>query len=160
MDTSFQLYQKYTYEDACRLLEWEKNEVATNIGGYKFNNKTKTYPVFINYNKSDDISDSIKYEDRFEPSTQLIAISKQPRKVNSPDVVQIYNAENDGVEMSLFVRKHKDDKISNEFYYLGKIKAVGAPNPITMKKTNKPAVEIKYQLYTPVREDLFDYIIS
>lgn len=160
MDTSFQLYQKYTYEDVCRLLEWKKNEVATNIGGYKFNKETKTYPVFINYNKSEDISDSIKYEDRFESSSQLIALSKQPRTKNSPDVVQIYNSENDGVEMSLFVRKNKDDKISNEFYYLGKIKAVGNPNSITMKNTNKPAVEIKYQLYTPVREDLFDYIIS
>lgn len=160
MDTSFQLYQKYTYEDVCRLLEWPKNEVATNIGGYKFNKETNTYPVFINYNKSEDISDSIKYEDRFESSNQLIAISKQPRRVTSPDVIQIYNAEKDNVEMSLFVRKHKDDKTSKEFYYLGKIKATGSPNPIIMKNTNKPAVEIKYQLSTPVREDIFDYIIS
>jgi hypothetical protein len=29
-----------------------------------------------------------------------------------------------------------------------------------MKDANKPAVEIKYQLHTPVREDLFDYFIS
>lgn len=36
MDTNLQLYQKYTYEDVCRLLEWEKGEVALNIGGYKF----------------------------------------------------------------------------------------------------------------------------
>lgn len=26
-DTDFVLYQKYTYEDACRLLNWEHNEV-------------------------------------------------------------------------------------------------------------------------------------
>ncbi|MCB2300111.1 DUF3427 domain-containing protein [Clostridium tagluense] len=160
MNTSFELYQKYTYEDVCRLLEWDKNEVATNIGGYKFNKKTKTFPVFINYKKSEDISDSINYEDRFECSSQLIAISKQGRKESSPDVVQIYNAEKDDVEMSLFVRKDKNDKISNEFYYLGKIKAAGTPKPIIMKNTNKAAVEIKYQLCTPVREDLYDYIIS
>ncbi|SFC49700.1 DUF3427 domain-containing protein [Clostridium uliginosum] len=160
MDTSFQLYQKYTYEDVCRLLEWEKNEVATNIGGYKFNKETKTYPVFINYNKAEDISDTIKYEDRFLSTSQLIGISKQPRKIDSPDVIQMYNAEKDGVFMSLFVRKHKDDKISNEFYFLGKIKAIGTSNAIIMKETDKPAVEIKYQLHTPVREDLFDYFIS
>lgn len=160
MDTSFQLYQKYNYEDVCRLLEWEKNEVATNIGGYKFNKETKTYPVFINYHKSEDISDTIKYEDRFESSSMLIGISKQPRKVDSPDIVQMYNAEKDGVEMSLFVRKNKDDKTSKEFYFLGKIKAVGTPIPIIIKNTNKSAVEINYQLYTPVREDLFDYFIS
>lgn len=160
MDTNFQLYQKYTYEDVCRLLEWEKAEVALNIGGYKFDKNTKTYPVFINYNKSDDISATINYEDRFESTSQLIAISKSGRTETSSDVVQAYNAENDGVQMSLFVRKNKDDKISKEFYYLGKIKAIGTPNPITMANTNKTAVEIRYQLYTPVREDLYDYIIS
>jgi hypothetical protein len=160
MNTSFQLYQKYTYEDACRLLEWEKGEVALNIGGYKFDKKSKSYPVFINYNKSHDISDSINYEDRFESSSQLITISKSGRTTVSADVVQAYNAEKDGVEMCLFVRKNKDDKLSKEFYFLGKIKAVETPKPIIMGNTNKTAVEIKYQLYTAVREDLFDYITS
>ena len=160
MDTSFQLYQKYTYEDVCRLLDWDKGEVALNIGGYKFDKKTKTYPVFINYNKSEDISHSINYEDRFESPSQIIAISKSGRTETSADVVQAYNAEKDGVEMNLFVRKNKDDKASKEFYYLGKIKTIGTPKPIIMENANKTAVEIKYQLYTPVREDLFDYIIS
>ena len=160
MGTSFKLYQKYTYEDACRLLEWEKGEVALNIGGYKFDKKTKTYPVFINYNKSEDISESINYEDRFISANQLIAISKSGRTAQSADVVQAYNAEKDGVEMSLFVRKNKDDKMSKEFYYLGKIRAIGTPKAITMGNTKKTAVEINYQLFTPVREDIFDYIIS
>lgn len=160
MNTSFQLYQKYTYEDVCRLLEWEKGEVALNIGGYKFDKKTKTYPVFINYEKSEDISDTTNYEDRFISPSQLIAISKAGRTESSDDVRQAYNAEKDGVEMYLFVRKNKDDKISKEFYFLGKIKAVGSPETFTMKNTNKTAVEINYQLYTPVRQDIYDYIIS
>ena len=40
-DTNLVLYQKYTYEDACRLLNWERNEVPLNIGGYKYDKKTK-----------------------------------------------------------------------------------------------------------------------
>ena len=28
---------------------WEKEEVSLNIGGYKFDKRTKTYPIFINY---------------------------------------------------------------------------------------------------------------
>ncbi|MFT8351026.1 DUF3427 domain-containing protein [Clostridium saccharoperbutylacetonicum] len=160
MDTNFKLYQKYTYEDVCRLLEWDKNQPPNNIGGYRLDKETKTYPVFINYHKSEDISDAIKYKDRFKSPSQLIGISKQPRKIASPDVVQMYNAEGDGIEMSLFIRKNKDDKISNEFYFLGKIKAVGTPHPILMGKANKPALEIIYQLHTPVREDLYDYFIS
>lgn len=160
MDTNFKLYQKYTYEDVCRLLEWEKAEVALNIGGYKFDKKTKTYPVFINYEKSEDVVDTINYEDRFLSPLQLIAISKSGRTAESEDVMQAYNAEKDGVEMSLFVRKSKDDKISKEFYFLGKIKAVGNPEIFTMKNTTKTAVEINYQLYTPVRQDIYDYITS
>ena len=61
--TDLVLYQKYTYEDVCRLLNWEQNEVPLNIGGYKFDKKTKTFPVFINYDKSENISDTTKYED-------------------------------------------------------------------------------------------------
>ena len=57
-NTNLVLYKKYTYEDACRLLDWEHNEVPLNIGGYKFDKKTKTFPVFINYDKSDNISDT------------------------------------------------------------------------------------------------------
>lgn len=160
MNTCFQLYQKYTYEDVCRLLEWEKGEVALNIGGYKYDKTTKTYPVFINYDKSEDITDTINYEDRFLCESQLIAISKSGRTISSEDIVQAYNAEKDGVEMSLFVRKNKDDKISKEFYFLGKIKTIDTPHEFTMKNTTKTAVEIKYQLITPVREDIYEYITS
>ncbi|PIH04973.1 DUF3427 domain-containing protein [Clostridium combesii] len=160
MNTNFQLYQKYTYEDVCRLLEWEQGEVALNIGGYKYDKITKTYPVFINYDKSDDIENTINYEDRFESESQLIAISKSGRTIESQDIVQAYNAEKDGVEMTLFVRKNKDDKISKEFYFLGKIKAVGRPHQFTMKNTTKTAVEIRYKLITKARDDIYDYIIS
>ncbi|MBB6713889.1 DEAD/DEAH box helicase [Clostridium gasigenes] len=160
MNTSFQLYKKYTYDDVCRLLEWEKGEVALNIGGYKFDRNTKTYPVFINYEKSGEVNDTINYEDRFISASQLIAISKSGRSVNSEDIIQAYNAEKNGVEMSLFVRKNKADNSSKEFYFLGKIKAVGNPKEFTMKNTTKTAVEINYHLHTPIREDIYEYITS
>ena len=73
-DTNFVLYQKYTYEDACRLLNWQHNEVPLNIGGYKYDQTTKTFPVFINYDKANDIQDTIKYEDHFINESQLIAV--------------------------------------------------------------------------------------
>ena len=160
MNTNFKLYEKYTYEDVCRILEWEKGEVPLNIGGYKFDKTTKTYPVFINYNKDENISDTINYKDRFISNNELIAISKPGRTSSSDDIVQVYNAEKDSVEMSLFIRKNKDDKISKEFYFLGKIKAIGDPLDITMENTDKPYVEIMYQLNTPVRDDIYEYILS
>ena len=160
MNTNFKLYEKYTYEDVCRILEWEKSIIPQNIGGYKFDKATKTYPVFINYNKDENISDTINYKDRFISNNELIAISKPGRTSSSDDIVQVYNAEKDSVEMSLFIRKNKDDKISKEFYFLGKIKAIGDPLDITMENTDKPYVEIMYQLNTPVRDDIYEYILS
>ncbi|MDE7157504.1 MAG: DUF3427 domain-containing protein, partial [Lachnospiraceae bacterium] len=160
MNTCFQLYAKYTYEDVCRLLEWEKSEVALNIGGYKYDDKTKTYPVFINYDKNQEIQDTIRYEDRFLNNSTLIAISKSGRTLKSEDVQIAVHAEELNVEMELFVRKNKNDKISKEFYYLGKIKSTGNTREFIMPNTSKPAVEIEYHLITPVREDIFDYITN
>nr|WP_330393445.1 DUF3427 domain-containing protein [Anaeromicropila populeti] len=160
MDTSFQLYAKYTYEDVCRLLEWEKGEVALNIGGYKYDKKTKTYPVFINYDKDENIQDTIRYEDRLLDPSTLIAISKSGRTLQSEDVYIAMNARKMGVEMELFLRKNKDDKISKEFYYVGKIYATGEAKEFIMPNTNKSAVEIYYNLLTPIREDLYEYFIN
>lgn len=159
-NSPFNLYRKYTYEDVCRLLEWDRAEVALNIGGYRYDKKTKTYPVFINYEKEDHISDSIKYEDRFINLASLIAISKSGRTVNSEDVKTALQAKELGVRMELFVRKNKDDKASKEFYYLGRIHATGETKEVVMENTTKSSVEIFYQLETPVREDLYDYIVN
>ena len=159
-DTNLVLYQKYTYEDACRLLNWEKNEVPLNIGGYKFDKKTKTFPVFINYDKQDDISDTTKYEDHFTAYNRLIAISKSGRSIDSEDVQNFIHAKERGIDVQLFVRKNKDDKISKEFYYLGRMTATGRVKEFVMPNTEKTAVEIEWMLDTPVREDIYEYIVN
>ena len=159
-NTNLVLYKKYTYEDACRLLDWEHNEVPLNIGGYKFDKKTKTFPVFINYDKSDNISDTTKYEDHFTGMNRLIAISKSGRSVQSEDVQNFIHAKERGIDVELFIRKNKDDKISKEFYYLGRMCATGKTNEIVMPNTNKTAVEIEWILDTPVREDIYEYIVN
>ena len=160
--TDFVLYQKYTYEDVCRLLNWEQNEVPLNIGGYKYDKKTKTFPVFINYDKSEDISDTTKYEDHFVPGFRdcLIAISKSGRSLQSEDVQNFLKAKERGIRVELFVRKNKDDKISKEFYYLGHMTASGNTKEFTMPNTQKTAVEIEWILDVPVREDIYEYIVN
>lgn len=159
-DTNLVLYQKYTYEDACRLLNWERNEVPLNIGGYKYDKKTKTFPIFINYDKQDNISDTTKYEDHFVAENRLIAISKSGRSMDSEDVQNFLNATGRGIDVQLFVRKNKDDKISKEFYYLGRVIATGNAKQFVMPNTDKTAVEIEWELETPVREDIYQYIVN
>lgn len=154
------MYQKYTYEDACRLLNWERNEVPLNIGGYKYDKKTRTFPIFINYDKQDNISDTTKYEDHFVAENRLIAISKSGRSMDSEDVQNFLNATERGIDVQLFVRKNKDDKISKEFYYLGRVIATGNAKQFVMPNTDKTAVEIEWELETPVREDIYQYIVN
>ena len=159
-DTSLVLYKKYTYEDVCRLLNWEHGEVALNIGGYKYDKHTKTFPVFINYDKADDISATTKYEDHFINNATLVAISKSGRSTKSEDVQNFLHAYERGIKVPLFVRKNKDDKVSKEFYFLGYMNASGKTEEIIMPGTTKSAVEIEWDLKVPVREDIYEYIVK
>ena len=160
-DTSFVLNAKYTYEDVCRLLNWSKNINGQNIGGYKYDAETNTFPVFINYEKAPDISDSIRYEDRFLSERSLIAISKGSRYLSSPEVQRLMAWPANGIHTYLFVRKNKNDGDGGkEFYFLGEMYPTGDFQEFIMPGSEKPAVEIRYELDTPVRADLYDYITS
>ncbi len=161
LDTSFVLYEKYTYEDVCRLLNWSHSEVPLNIGGYKFDKETNTFPVFINYDKEENISDTTKYEDHFINHSILIAISKSGRSIDSQDVQNFLHSKERGIEVTLFVRKNKEDKLNaKEFYFLGRMTATGNVKEIIMPNTNKQAVEIEWMLDTPVRDDIYEYIVN
>ena len=119
---------------------------------------TKTSPIFINYQKDDEISETIKYEDRFNDPSSLIAISKSKRRITSPDVQNALNSVERGIMMPLFVRKNKDDKESKEFYYLGKITPTGETQEFQMPNTQATAVEIGYKLEHPVDLNLYEYL--
>lgn len=90
----------------------------------------------------------------------LIAISKSGRSIASEDVQNFLHATERGIQVHLFVRKNKDDKISKEFYYLGHMQASGNVREFVMPNTDKTAVEIEWMLDVPVREDLYEYIVN
>lgn len=155
--TSFQLYGKYTYEDICRLLNWEKQRNPINVGGYFYEKQTKTMPVFINYQQE---RTTAVYEHKFLSNRELIAFSKHPRKCGSSDADHIYKRteEDRDNRIYLFVRRNKDDKEAKEFYFMGEITAVREPRPVILEKSGDDAFEITYVLEEPVREELFEYI--
>ena len=158
-DSGFQLYQKYEYEDVCRILNWNQNIVPLNIGGYKYDDTTKTFPVFINYDKGDDVQDSINYHDRFINNSQLISLSKNKRTLQSEDVTRFYNAQKLGIAVDLFVRKNKNDNIAKSFYYLGRM-TMEHGEEVKMQGSGDDAVEMFWNLDVSVREDIYDYITS
>jgi Domain of unknown function (DUF3427). len=93
--------------------------------------------VFINYEKDENISDTTKYEDHFINANRLIAISKSGRSHDSEDVQNFLHCKERGIDVELFVRKNKDDKISKEFYYLGRMIPSGKYVEFTMSNTQK-----------------------
>ena len=156
--TGLCLYQKYSFEEAFRLLGWSHDVNKQNVGGYMYDADTNTFPIFVNYKKDDEISDSIKYEDRFLSQDEFVAISKQPRKMTSPEIVRLKEHDRNGMKAYLFVRKHKDDGDGKEFYFLGRVRPTQEYEPIDI--AGKPAVEIGYKFDHPVRQDIYDYLLS
>lgn len=161
-DTDLVLYQKYSYEDAFRMLGWPKDVNKQNVGGYMYNDDTNTFPVFINYEKEDDISETTKYEDRFVSNRELVAISKSKRKLTSNEIVRLRECESNGVKVYLFVRKNKNDSDGGgkEFYFLGEMHPTQRYEQFTMPNSTTTAVEIGYELDEPVRADIYDYLTS
>ena len=160
-DTDFVLNQKYTREDVCRLLRWTKEPNYQNVGGYFHDKETNTFPVFINYEKDPDISVTTQYEDRFVSDREIICISKSNRTLQSPEIGNLAHARELGMRCFLFLRKNKKDKDDGtEFYFLGEMHPTGQFEQIVMEDGSTSAVEITYDLETPVRADLYDYFLS
>jgi superfamily II DNA or RNA helicase/HKD family nuclease len=147
------LFESYSYCDVCELLNWNSDESAT-IGGYKFNKKTNTLPVFINYNKNDK---AIDYNDIFLSEDTFQAHSKKQRKMGpgNSDWEHIYKAKENDTKIYLFVRKSKEIKSSKNFFFLGEVLPIGESKRENVD--NKEAFKIIYKLQKPVRKDLYEY---
>lgn len=78
---AFKLYEKYSREDVLRLLNWKHFMNGQNIGGYKI--KYNTCPIFVTYDKKEDISETINYEDHFIDKQTFNWMSRNNRKTSS-----------------------------------------------------------------------------
>ena len=157
-NTDFCLYSKYTYEDVCRLLNWEKNIVPLNIGGYFYDTRTNTLPVFINYDKDESVVETQQYADHFIDAQNFVAMSKSNVRITNPGMEKFVKAKENKTNIYLFIRKNKDDAASKEFYYLGEV-YISKIEETTMAN-DVPVCEIYYHLDQPVRSDIYDYILS
>ena len=154
-DGPFKLYEKYSREDVLRLLNWERFMNGQNIGGYKI--KYDTCPIFVTYNKSEDISETINYEDHFISKELFNWMSRNNRKTSSPELEPLINY--NGVDVELFIQKNNDEGI--EFYYISKL------TPITYKQVYRniegkdhPIVNFKFRIDTEVKDELYSYFVN
>lgn len=149
--------EKYSRRDVLKLLNFLKDEPPLNIGGYKIDKHSNSCPIFITYHKSDDINDSIKYEDKLLNESTLRWFSKNKRTMDSPDVSSIINSSSNGLTLHLFIIK--DDSEGGEFYYLGKIEYIQASGK-EMIKAGDNVVEMLFKLVHPIEPNLYRYITS
>ena len=151
----FRLYEKYSREDVLRLLNWERFMNGQNIGGYKI--KYNTCPIFVTYNKKEDISETINYEDHFIDKETFNWMSRNNRKTSSPELEPIINY--NGLDIELFIQKSNDEGI--EFYYIGNLTPLNYRQVYrTIDGRKHPIVNFKFKISTEVKDELYSYFVN
>ena len=158
----FILNQRYSRKDVFRILCWDSNPVAQNVGGYMIAPTKKDCAIFVNYHKDENISATTKYHDRFDSRNEFIWMSKNKRKLTSPDVSQILDQTISNMRIPLFVKKSNAE--GNDFYYLGNmlVKKETAVEKMIVKEDGDKVtvVEMNFSLLSPVEKSLYDYLLN
>ena len=157
----FVLYRKYSRKDVFRILNWKQNPLAQNVGGYIISTDKSNCPIFVNYHKADNISNSTKYEDGFIDNTEFKWMSKSKRTLNSPDVMTIMNYKR-GLRIPLFIKKSNDE--GTEFYFMGDVTPKEESfEPTTMLNDKMKSVSVVRMILSmnhPVEDAIYSYITS
>lgn len=165
LDPCFVLNNTYSRTEIIHLLNWEKTQPATNIGGYMLDEKTNTLPIFVNYHKD---SNAIKYDDRFKDNKTLHWFSKKNRTTKAKEIIALSNLQENGLKVYLFICKQKNlnqdlakSAKGQEFFFLGCIDHVSEIKDSILFNDNgdpKKIVELDLHLKTPVESSIYDYI--
>ncbi len=149
------LYQKYSRKDVCRLLNWQQDDSST-IYGYRI--KYNTCPIFVTYEKKEDITSSTKYEDQFINNRVFSWMTRSRVSIESSEAQELIHFEENNLKLYLFIKK--SDGEGSDFYYMGQV------IPKTWRETtiqndkgqNLPIMNFQLELQHAVREDIYDYI--
>jgi len=156
----FLLYEKYSRKDVFRILNWSKNPIAQNVGGYQMSPDKKDCAIFVNYDKADH-SSSTQYVDEFVSEREFNWMSKNRRKLTSPEIVQFQQTENP-TRLPLFIKKSNDEGL--DFYYIGELKPIiGSFEEKFIKNDDGkelPAVAVRFEIYPHVQRDIYNYLTS
>jgi len=155
----FVLYRKYSRKDVFRILNVTENPVAQNVGGYLVSPDNAHCPIFVNYHKEENISESTKYEDEFVNNKEFDWMSKSNRKIDSKDVQSILGI-NGNIRLPLFIKKNNDEGM--DFYYMGEVlPKLDQVEQTTMKNDSGnqiSVVKIRFNLINPVTAVMYNYL--
>lgn len=149
------LYQKYSRRDVCRILDWEKDDSST-VYGYRI--KNNTCPIFVTYEKKEDISETTKYEDQFIDPQLFSWMTRSRVSVSSPEAQQIIKHKDNGLKLFLFVKK--SDGEGTDFYYMGRVIPIHYKETTISNENGRtfPIMNFKLKLEHAVRSDVYDYL--
>lgn len=153
----FAIYQKYSRKDVCRILNWEKDDSST-IYGYKI--KNKTCPIFVTYEKKDNIANSTKYEDAFLSTNIFNWMTRSRVSEESREAQEIIHYKERDLKILLFVKK--SDGEGTDFYYMGPVTPINWKQTVIKNDLGKqlPIMNFQLKLQHSVREDIYDYFTS
>jgi len=154
----FVLYRKYSRRDVFRILCYEKEPVYQNVGGYFLSSDNSNCPIFVNYEKHEDISSTTKYEDKFLDNSTFQWMSKSNRTLNSPEIILM--RDNVELRLPLFIKKSNDE--GKDFYYMGDVKPINDSFVQESMSNDKggsvSVVKLRFRLINPVEKSLYNYI--
>lgn len=159
--------EKYSLADVMRLCGWHNEQVAQNVGGYKFDTETNSMPIFIKYEAS-------QYGDRFLSTSDIRWFSKNQRSLTSSEF-QWLQSRTAGTSQSDWQSTHfvpvficrKQDADSNKkapsYYFVGTVAKVTdmceTSNPPADENGKSAKVVIsRLHLSHPVDPQLFKHL--
>ena len=152
---NLKLFEKYSRKDVCRLLNWPHDDSST-MYGYRI--KHGTCPIFVTYDKDEDISESTKYKDEFISKSAFSWMTRSKVKLDSKEAQTIINDKD--LKIHIFVKKSDDE--GRDFYYIGQATPVKW-NETTIKNDKGqtlPIVNFKYSLHNVVGDELYEYLTT
>ncbi|CAM3333463.1 DEAD/DEAH box helicase [Vagococcus fessus] len=158
-DKPLTLHEKYTRKEVLKLLNWEKEMVPLNIGGYTY--KDGEFVIFVTLKKGEEFKGAqVAYRDRFLSSSRMKLYSKTGRSLTSNEVKILQSP--DDWTIRLFIQKSNDE--GKDFYYMGEVKPIAdsiieVEEPIESGEV-KSLVEYDVQLVDGVDDSLYRYLLS
>ena len=145
--------RQYSRKEVTRLLNWPRAWTST-LYGYKADEASGFCPIFVTLHKSDDVEESVAYEDELLDIHSMRWFTRSRRTLQSDEVRSIVEGR---VEPHVFVKK--DDAEGTEFYYLGRAEPRDAVQT-TMKGpsgTDLDVVTMTLHFEDPIEHSLFNY---
>ena len=151
------LYQKYSRKDVCRILNWERDDSST-VYGYKI--KNGSCPIFVTYEKKDNIASSTKYEDVFLTNNLFSWMTRSRVSMDSDETQKLIHYKENGLKILLFIKK--SDGEGSDFYYMGTVEPIHWEQTEIRNDVGKklPIMNFHLQLAHSVREDIYHYFVE